>query len=261
MIVFDIETESLCQNDLKKIMPPWDPKSIGEHPGAFDEDSVKLGNIKDPVKIQEKKDEALKKFNASVADYYRKLSTGEQDYWAALEGKGALSAVTGKVCAIGYRGKKVDLHLAVDGVSERSLLIRFWKTYLGARSEGRNMIGFNIFDFDLPFLCQRSWINGVDVPATVFTPSGYPEPLFIDLYRRWKCGSKSSERGHATLDTVAKSLGLPGKPVGITGEDFAKLLRSPAKNDRDRAVGYLTGDLDLAFEIGVRIGSIVSTAA
>lgn len=238
-------------------MPEFDPASIGPHPGVFNEDNVKTGNVKDPAKIEEKVKEALKKHNQLVADYYRKQSTGEADYWRDVQNKAALSASTGRVIAIGYLGNQRTLHLGINGVTEKALLLKFWHTYRAARESNRPMVGFCIKDFDVPFLAQRSWILGLDVPRTLLTASGYLDPCFIDLHERWKCGVRGrGERGASTLDAVCQALGLPGKVDGCTGADFARLLRSEKEEERHAAIAYLNGDLDSASSVAERLGVV-----
>ncbi len=256
IISFDIETGPQPLDRLKSILPAWNPDSVGPPPAEFNPDSVKLGALKDPAKIEAKIEEAERKHVASIADYYRKKDGGEAEYWEAILKDAALSAVTGQVVAIGYLGKNENLHLAVDGVSEHHLLTQFWKVYQTCRAGRRSLVGFRIKGFDVPFIAQRSWMLGVEVPATILTPTGFLDSLFIDLDDRWKCGNREvwGKPGHGTLDTIAKSLGLDGKPTDCTGADFAKLLWSDKPEDRESAKGYLSGDLRMVMQIAERMG-------
>jgi hypothetical protein len=51
VIVFDIETGPQPEDRLRELCPPWEAPP---HPGKFDAAAVKLGNLKDAVKIAEK---------------------------------------------------------------------------------------------------------------------------------------------------------------------------------------------------------------
>lgn len=254
-LAFDIETSPQPIDKLKAILPPWNPDSVGPHPGEFDPKSVKLGNLKDQAKIDEKIEEANKKHVAAIADYYKKKDGGAAAYWEAILQDAALSAVTGQVVAIGYQGNKTTTHLAIDGTSEHHLLTQFWKIYKQSRTERRSMVGFNIKQFDVPFIAQRSWMLGIEVPATLITPPGrYLDSLFVDLDEIWKCGNRGwAKPGHGSLDTICKALGLVGKPDDCSGAEFSKLLYGTPEQ-RAAAVRYLEGDLRMTAELAERLG-------
>ena len=160
MIIFDIETESLPEDELWDLIPP------------FDDNEVKIGN-RGPEK---------------AAEYIaQKHLEHEQDFFE----KAALSSTSGRILAIGYFSPDknkftidaVDEKHAEDGGSEAALLTRFWKLFNSMREQGRSMIGVNITEFDLPFLCRRSYMLGVDVPDSVFANSSrrYFSDTFVDV--------------------------------------------------------------------------------
>ena len=130
MISWDIETEAL--------------PGIEEF---FDPGDVKLGNLKDEVKIKAKVDDARRQF---------------------VE-RGALSATTGRVLAIGYYHAAKDRFECegiegegIEGeVTEVKVINRFWDRASAARNCEIPLVGLNIFDFDLPFLARRSWILNI----------------------------------------------------------------------------------------------------
>lgn len=255
IIAFDIETGSLPVERLREILPPFDPASLGPHPGIFKSEAVKVGNLKDAKKIAEKIELAKAAHDKSIAEYDDKLANGEPAYWQAIADDAALSAITGQVVAIGYQGKKETLHVAIDGVTESQLLTQFWKIYQQGRAERRSLVGFNIKGFDVPFIAQRSWMIGVEVPSTITTATGYLDPVFIDLAERWKVGNRGAwgKPGYGTLDTITKSLGIAGKPDNCKGAEFAaKLYGSP--EDRAIALSYLSSDLRMTIEVAARLG-------
>ena len=253
-VIFDIETAAQPIESIKSILPGWDPASAGTHPGEFNEDAVKLGNIKDLEKIAIKVEEAREKHEKAVTEFESKLKNGEESYWNDIADKAALSATIGQVVAIGYHGKKRVHDLAIDGKSERQLLATFWKTYKDVRQSGRQMIGFNIKGFDVPFLVQRSYAIGVEVPATLLTPTGYLDSLFIDLLDRWKAGNRGfGPSGHMTMDAICRACGLPGKSEECTGAEFSRLLYG-TEEERERALRYLDCDLDCTVSLAARMG-------
>ena len=255
MLVFDIETGPLPLEAIQSTLGPFDASSTGKHPGEFHHNAVKLGRMVDEAKIAAKIEDARKAHESAIVAYEEKQLTAESDYWAGIQDKAALSAITGQVVAIGYLGKHEILHLATDGVSERALLVQFWKSYRDMRKQNRSMVGFNIKGFDLPFLAQRSWILEFPVPTSILTPTGYLDSSSVDLLDRWKVGYRGSMAvGNAKLATVARALGLGDKPDDCTGAEFAKKLWSESPEDRQAAEKYLSNDLAITAAVANRLG-------
>jgi hypothetical protein len=250
-IAFDIETGPLELEKIKQVLPPFDPSSLGPHPGKFDPSSVKTGNLKDQAKIDAKIADAQTAHSLAVEKYERSLQTAEPAYWEEQQARAALSAMTGQVLAIGYAGEKTLLDHISDSVSEAQLLIRFWNQFLRCRQLGRRLVGWNIEGFDIPFLCQRSAILGITVPEKVFTDAGWLDFTFVDLMKRWSRPARTPVK----LDSVARACGLPGKPSdesgkAIDGSQFARLFfESP-----EVALDYLKCDLRMVTRIGSRLG-------
>lgn len=254
-IVFDIETGPLPIETLKQILPPFDRSSLGPEPAAFDPATVKLGNMKDEKLIADKIHAAKTKHAEEAKTWWQAATQAEPNYWAAIEERAALSAITGQVLAIGYLGQSQQIHAASEGIQEGALLSHFWGLYKKARAAHRKMCGYNIKGFDVPFLAQRSYILGVEVPATVLTPTGFLEPTFVDLADVWKCGNRGwGEKGFGSLDTLAKAMGLGEKLAGVTGADFARLFNSQDPQERQQAIDYLATDLAITRAIAERFG-------
>lgn len=209
-VVFDAETGPLPIEELQGRMPEFEAPA----------------NYKDPAKIE-----------AAIAE--------KRAQW--LE-RAALSAVTGRVLAIGY----LDANTVTidDGKEfyEREILQRFWRFAESAMPLGsdRPFVGWNIFGFDLPFIIRRSWANDVPVPEWV-RRGRYWHDLFIDLMEVWALGQRD---GFTSLDDAAV-LTNAGRKTG-RGADFAKLL----DEDREKARQYLANDLLLTARVGQRMGRI-----
>lgn len=253
MLVFDIETSARPEAELRPLCPPFDPTSVdGLALGEFDPASVKLGNLKDQSKIDAKIAEARAAHEAAAVNAPQILAAAEADHWQGFVNRAALSPVTGQVLAIGYWSKAAGTKIQGQGgtLDEAKLLANFWNRYRACRSEGRQMVGFNIFRFDLPFMARRSWYLGIDVPDTLTDPSGrYFDKVFVDLYARWQCGVYQES---IRLDDMARFFGVGGKPDGICGADFGRLWQE----DRSTAIEYLKNDLVITSGCAARMGFV-----
>ena len=217
-ILFDLESGPLPLEQLAAIMPEFEAS----------------GTIKDPVKIE--------------ADIVKKR--------AAWMDKAALRATTGQVLALGWAVREGHFGEGETQTligEETEIIERFWAMTNAHPTKGMEtvdhpMIGFYSNHFDLPFIIQRSRILGIKIPASVLTCYRGRWNLnerFVDLYDAWACGNRDCGDN---LNTVARSLGLPGK-LG-SGGDFAQLLIT----DRAAAVAYLTRDIEIAVAVAERLG-------
>lgn len=181
-------------------------------------------NLRDPEKIA-----------AAIAEKSRE--------W---EDKLALSAVTGRVLAIGVAiyGKTV---VTFGDPDERVLLQEFWAhlAEISYQHADPRLCGWNICGFDLPFLQRRSWMHDIPTPEWVF-PRGRLSNFHIDLMKVW-CGENPLDR--IKLDTVARWMGFGGKTDPEGGKNFAKLWQA----DQLAALDYLRRDVDLVRQIAERM--------
>ena len=160
--------------------------------------------------------------------------------------RGALSALTGRVIAIGLRTDGITTILQDD--DEAVNLRAFWLWLEDRVRERRAVVGFNSNKFDIPFLTRRSWAHGIAIPSGVYMTRGYVnQSVFIDLALEWQCGDRME---WVKLDTVCKFLGLPAK--NGSGKEFAGLWVS----DRAKALEYLNNDMAITAKVMERMLSI-----
>ena len=234
LIIFDCETEGLPEADIRAITEPYPP---------FDPTTVKYGNLKPenrPAKLEEKR-------LAWVEE--------EATYWKDKVDRGALSAMTGRVLAIGALSDSGDWIFGVeDGRSEQAVIEWFFGLVVASRQGASyKLCGFNIGEFDLPFIVRRAIILGLKIPQGLL-PSGsarfYWPSWFIDLRDIWTFGAKgNSDLRHGKLGQITKLMGL-GEKNG-DGKDFARLWRDPAT--REQAKAYLQQDLLLTRKLAERL--------
>lgn len=213
MIYLDIETEALPEAEIQHLMPRFEAPS----------------NYKDPEKIA-----------ANIAEQKAK--------W--LEA-GALSPITGRVLAIGYRfpNSTSNFEIHSDVLGEAFVLSGLLNVLA---DEGRftasqpRLIGWNVKGFDIPFLIKRGWKHGIKFPKWLTAkPSWSEAPAVLDLMEEFKAGDWKAP--YTSLDVAARFLGLEGK-LG-SGKDFAALYRS----DKAAALAYLRRDVELLEAIHGRI--------
>lgn len=254
-IIFDIETGPLPEDLLaEQFANAWQPPP---HPGEFDPASVKYGNTKDQAKRAEKLAECQQAHSSAVAKYEQTVTSERAKAWQEYLDGAALDATTGRVLAIGMIRTKESppkpriAHVA--GMSESELLGLFWAKIKEAATAAESICGHNIFGFDLPFLIQRSYILGVDVPGCIRRNSRCFADSFVCTRELWQCGDRQCK---SSLDHVAQAMGVGKKPEGITGADFARLFWSDVAGEREKALLYLANDLQMTLAVAERMGII-----
>ena len=213
-IFFDIETGALPESEIAAMMPPFDPAE------------VKTGNLKDPDKIA------------------AKLAEAEANHRRDFIERAALDPLTGRVVAIGMlylAGGRFDV---IGHDDEAQTLREFWQACRGEMGRVHQMVGFNIYQFDLPFLFRRSWRHRVEVPFGIRRGRYWADEM-VDLRDNWQLGDRQS-RG--SLDSISKHLGLGAK--NGEGKAFAELWRT----DREQAVAYLRNDVELTARVAGVLG-------
>jgi predicted PolB exonuclease-like 3'-5' exonuclease len=116
----------------------------------------------------------------------------------------SLDGTYGRICCIGVikedqRG--INFKDVMSG-TEKEMLQKFWGLAAGVQQ----FIGHNIWGFDMPFILQRSMVNGVK-PLPINFRRYMKEPLY-DTMLEWTFWNFDREK-NPRLDTLAKVFGLP----------------------------------------------------
>lgn len=189
------------------------------------------------LNLREIWEEALASVPANYKDE-AKINAKAQEIFDNLVEKAALSALTGEVCAIGYTEAGSDVVKIIHGKQEADILTEFFGAISQNGALNSYLIGFNSKNFDIPFLLQRAWKLGLQIPQGI-TDTGAGRlrlsAMNIDLMESFNFGAKA----FVSLDKVARFLGV-GKKTG-NGAQFWELYNS----DKEAALAYLDNDVRL----------------
>jgi 3'-5' exonuclease len=150
--------------------------------------------------------------------YKRKVDRGNKNlgsFEEFVESTG-LDGSFGRICCISYAIDDAAI-LSLSG-DEKEIVERFWK----AAGDVNLFIGFNLMDFDLRFIYQRSIILGVK-PTQDLSFARYRNSPIYDVMHEW---SKWSNLGRTSLHGLSKALGISSPKEGdIEGKDVAKAYK------------------------------------
>lgn len=151
----------------------------------------------------------LKEIHAKKLADGRKVSDNFEEYLSATSFDGAF----GQIICIGYAID--DKPEEIFHGEEKQVLKDFWETAKNAT----RFIGFNVMDFDLRFIYQRSVVGGVQ-PSQNLSFARYRSDPIYDIMWEWR---KWAREPSVSLDALAKALGIPSsKGGGIEGKDVWK---------------------------------------
>lgn len=117
---------------------------------AFDESEVKLGNLKDRFKIEEKIEQARAAFEANIS----KTMSLDPDLCQVL-------------CVVVYEAQSKEYRswYAKTEMDEYLMLREIWKWIETQVKREIPLVGFNSMGFDIPVLIRRAMILDIPVPA------------------------------------------------------------------------------------------------
>jgi hypothetical protein len=126
-----------------------------------------------------------------------------------------LDGAFGRICCISYAFDDEPVETLYG--EEAQILISFWKV----AEKADLFVGFNLMDFDLRFIYQRSIILGVK-PSRMLNFARYRNDPIYDIMWEWSKWNNTK----ISLDTLAKALGIPSSKGGeIEGRNVAQAFR------------------------------------
>jgi 3'-5' exonuclease len=172
--------------------------------------------------------------------------------------KTALNGDFGRILCVGYIDEQPNGNVEYGVIGwddenqrfsndEQSILIEFWERLRTFRPGRDQIVGHNIFDFDLKFIYKRSIVNRVRPTVDLSFARYRSQPIFDTMceWEKWSYGNRIS------LDRLAKVLGLPSsKADGVDGSKVHELF----KLGQYRAImDYCLRDVELTRNIFNRI--------
>jgi len=267
-LVFDIETGAEPDDVLEGLFS-FDESTVKNYrllTTDFEPSEVKLGNMKDPAKIDAKIETARLKFMTDKAAVTETIETARSEAWQTFRDRAALSPLTGRVLAIGWWNLDTSNTFVahVDGetehLTENVLIENFLSMADAVLSDGGSLVGHNIIGFDLPFLLRRGLKYGIRPPKTITNALAQYRPTnLIDTMREWQFGNRYE--GFVKLDQLAAFFGTQRKTGD--GADFHKKFFGTF-DERQEALAYCRNDVVMTAEIALKmrlIGNPVKQAA
>lgn len=158
--------------------------------------------------------------------------------------RAAIYAEFGKVVCIGVafvRGDQLRIK-TFAGPDEEVILSDFFEL-LGKyfyRPEKHRLCGHNIREFDIPFLCRRATINGLQLPALLQIAGRKPWEIkhLVDTMELWKFGDI---KHFTSLDLLAACLGLESPKTDMDGSQVGRVFYED--QDLERIAAYCAQDV------------------
>lgn len=173
------------------------------------------------AKARAKHEEALAKAHAKHEEHVVKARAGHAAAVIAAESAAmeawrsqALHPWRGRVLSLPFAigdGEPAHFTVGVNVADERELMHRFWEAIKGRSAQSLTWIGFNILDFDLPWLLARAWKYRLHGLAAAL-PSISRDRRIKDL-RSLAWGPAYAAKKQGTLDDLCTYLGLEGKTL------------------------------------------------
>jgi len=214
------DTETVPLSDLPDELQP-----------KFDEGAVKLGNLKDRFKIQEKMDEERAKFAATLD----KTMSLDPDLCMVCCFVGHLSN--------GDRKEWKRNIFAPNEEAEHNLLVSAWSWFRDCYKARIPIVGFNSKSFDLPVLRRRAMLQDVSVPPALYEAltRRYETKYHVDLME--VLGNRNLFSGkleYKSLDYYLKRFGIGAKYNGMSGADVYPLFK---EGEYQRILEYCQDDV------------------
>jgi predicted PolB exonuclease-like 3'-5' exonuclease len=155
---------------------------------------------------------------------------------------------------IHFQGNEMNFRTkSFSGKDEKLLLSNFIELIIKfCTTKEQTLCGHNIKEFDIPFICRRILINGLELPP-IFRISGKKpwEITFIDTMELWKFGDY---KNYTALKLLTAVFGIPTPKDDIDGSQVAHVFYK--ENDIDRISLYCQKDVIATAQVFLRLNGL-----
>lgn len=168
--------------------------------------------------------------------------------------KAAIYAEFGKIVCIGLGFfNKDQLRIkTIAGDNEEDILIEFFSLLTQHfRNPDKYLIcGHNIREFDIPYICRRACIHGLQLPSILNISNKKPWEIkfLVDTLELWKFGDM---KNYISLDLLSACLGLNGSKDDMDGSQVGKVYHED--KDMNRISTYCSQDVWVSCNVFLRM--------
>lgn len=182
----------------------------------------------------------------------KKIAASIQERTEERNSRLGLDHNVGRICAMGWWGEwfhregEPSVYPCHTWEHEAEALDVFW-----SKAKNHTIVGFNIKEFDLPYMIQRSRYLRVPYPQLDLSPW---KRSVIDLYSELTFGKPRDDKAcmRRTLKAFCKRFGIPVDDT-IQGKDIPALV---AAGRWDEIVSHVKSDVELTVALAREIGVI-----
>jgi DNA polymerase elongation subunit (family B) len=182
-----------------------------------------------------------------------------EDAEKSFESKAGIYAEFGKIICISagfffldkkqrnFRVKSFSSNDEVEVLREFAELLK--KNFNGLK---HTICGHNVKEFDIPYLCRRMLINGIELPKILDQSGKKPwETRYIDTFQLWKFGDYKS---YTSLKLLAALFNIPTPKDDIDGKDVSRVYWQ--ENDLERIATYCQKDVLTTAQLLLRFNNL-----
>lgn len=113
----------------------------------------------------------------------------------------------------------------------------------------RYLCGHNIKEFDVPFICRRMLVNGIELPSVIDVAGKKPwEVGFVDTLELWRFGDY---KNYTSLKTLTAIFGIPTPKDDIDGSQVRNVYYE--EHDLERIATYCQKDVVATARVYMRM--------
>ncbi len=178
----------------------------------------------------------------------------DKDLAQIYEEKAAIYAEFGRIICIGLGFfNKGQLRIkTISGHDEEELITGLFELISQhfSNPERHALCGHNIREFDIPYICRRALIHGLQLPALLQIAGKKPWELkyLYDTLDLWKFGDI---KHYISLDLLSACLGLESPKEDMDGSQVGQMYY--VQNDLDRIARYCAQDVWVTANVWLRL--------